>query len=74
MALVNSAIENKKYYSKEEALIRMIALGIVMKLNKGSLYYRYIDGLFYVSETKEFEKSRYWDTDNGSLVVDWINC
>ena len=67
-------MENKKYYSKEEALIRMIALGNVMKLNKGKLYYRYTDGLFYNSETKEFEKSRYWNVNDGSLVVDWINC
>lgn len=73
MALINSAIENKNWYSKDEALIRMIALGITMMRYNGTQYYCYRDGVFYVSPSIDLREAREWDTNNSSLVAEWVN-
>lgn len=73
MALINSAMENKNWYNKDEALIRMITLGITMMKYNGTQYYCYRDGVFYVSTTADFKESREWDTNNSSLIAEWIN-
>lgn len=73
MALINSAMENKNWYNKDEALIRMITLGITMMKYNGTQYYCYRDGVFYVSTAADFKESREWDTNNSSLIAEWIN-
>lgn len=70
---LNSALENKTYYTKDEALIRMISLGVKMKVEKGSQYYCYRDGAFYSSATFDFKESREWNTNDSSPVADWMN-
>lgn len=70
--LLNSAQENKSFYSKDEALIRMIALGDKMKKQNGTQFYCYRDGIFYVSQTIDFKESREWNTNDCSSVSDFI--
>lgn len=70
--LKDSAFENKSHYNKEEALIRMIALGTTMKIEKGNQYYCYRDGIFYTSTTVDFIFNREWNTNDSSLVANWI--
>lgn len=71
--LLSSAIENKTYYTKDEALIRMMALGVKMKVEKGNQYYCYRDGVFYSSATFDFKESREWNTNDSSPIADWMN-
>lgn len=70
--LKDSAFENKTIYNKDEALIRMIALGITMKIEKGNQYYCYKDGVFYVSSTLDFKEFREWNTNDSSQISSWI--
>ena len=71
--ILKSALEGKKYFSKDEALVRMIALGICMKMEKGTQYYRYSGGLFFVSDRYDFKESREWNPNDSSTIPDWIN-
>ena len=73
MALLQSAMEHKSSFNKDEALIRMIALGITMKKENGTQFYCYRDGVFYVSTTVDFKESREWNTNDSSPVVDWLD-
>ena len=70
---LNSALENKTYYTKDEALVRMMVLGVKMKVEKGSQYYCYRDGVFYSSATFDFKESREWNTNDSSPDADWMN-
>ena len=70
---VNSALENKKYFNKEEALVRMITTGIPMKMEKGTQYYCYAEGVFFVSDNHNFKNSREWNPNNSSAIPDWVN-
>ena len=56
MSLLQSAMEHKSSFNKDEALIRMIALGITMKKENGTQFYCYRDGVFYVSTTVDFKE------------------
>lgn len=73
MITIKSAFEDKKYFSKDEALVRMIILGVKMKMEKGSQYYWYSDGLFIVSDTLDIEEAEEWDTNDSSAIPNWIN-
>lgn len=73
MALLQSAMEHKSHFNKDEALIRMIALGITMKKENGTQFYCYRDGVFYVSTAVDFKESREWNTNDSNPVVDWVN-
>ena len=73
MSLLQSAMEHKSHFNKDEALIRMIALGITMKKENGTQFYCYSDGVFYVSTTVDFKEAREWNTNDSSPVVDWVN-
>ena len=70
--LLNSAQEDKSFYNKDQALIRMIALGDKMKKANGTQFYCYRDGVFYVSQTIDFKESRELNPNNLSSVSDWI--
>lgn len=65
--LIESALEEKDTYTKDEALIRMLALGDTMSiaLNQDFWYY-YQDGKFYRSGEGE------WDTNDIIPTLDWI--
>ena len=69
--LVNSAREDKSHYNKDEALIRMIALGETMKMENGSQYYCYRDGIFYVSTTIDFKESNQCNINNCNTANYW---
>ena len=69
---VNSTLENKKYFNKEEALVRMVT-GIPMKMEKGTQYYCYAEGVFFVSDSLNFKNSREWNPNNSSAIPDWVN-
>lgn len=73
MLIINSALENKKYFSKEEALVRMISLGVPMKMEKGTQYYCYSGGVFFVSDRYDFKESREWNPNDSSAIPNWIN-
>lgn len=73
MSIIKSAFEDKKYFSKDEALVRMLTLGVRMKMEKGSQYYCYSDGLFFVSDTLDFRESREWNTNDSSAIPDWVS-
>ena len=66
--LIESALEEKDTYTKDEALIRMIALGDTMRIASSidDLYYYYKDGKFYRSGEGE------WDTNDIIPTLDWI--
>ena len=70
---VNSALENKKYFNKEEALVRMITTGIPMKMEIGTQYYCYAGGVFFVSDNHNFKNSREWNPNDSSSIPVWIN-
>ena len=69
---VNSTLENKKYFNKEEALVRMVT-GIPMKMEKGTQYYCYAEGVFFVSDSLNFKNSREWNPNDSSAIPDWVN-
>ena len=73
MITIKSAFEDKKYFSKDEALVRMIILGVRMKMEKGNQYYCYSSGLFFVSDTLDFKESREWNTNDSSAIPNWIS-
>ena len=73
MITIKSAFEDKKYFSKDEALVRMIVLGVRMKMEKGNQYYCYSCGLFFVSDTLDFKESREWNTNDSSNIPNWIS-
>ena len=66
--LIESALEEKDTYTKDEALIRMIALGETMSIASSidDIWYYYLDGKFYSSRRKE------WDTNDIIPTLDWI--
>ena len=70
--LTDSAQEDKILYTKDEALIKMIALGETMKIEKGSQYYCYRDGIFYVSTTSDFKESSQCNINWCSAINNWI--
>ena len=73
MITIKSAFEDKKYFSKDEALVRMIVLGVRMKMEKGNQYYCYSGGLFFVSDTLDFKEAREWDTNDSSAIPNWVS-
>ena len=70
---IKAALEDKKYFDKDEAILRMVALGIAMKVEKGSQYYCYRGGVFFVSERYDFKESREWNPNDSSAIPNWIN-
>ena len=66
--LIESALQEKSTYTKEEALIRMLALGETMSIASSldDLWYYYKDGKFYRSGEGE------WDTNDIIPTLDWI--
>ena len=66
--LIESAFEEKDTYTKDEALIRMIALGDTMSIASSidDIWYYYLDGKFYRSGEGE------WNPNESSNDVEWI--
>lgn len=66
--LIESALEEKDTYTKEEALIRMLALGDTMSIasSQNDIWYYYLDGKFYRSGEGE------WDTNDIITTLLWI--
>lgn len=73
MTSIKSALEDKKYFDKDEALFRMIALGIAMKMENGNQYYCYRGGVFFTSERYDFKEARCWNPNDASGIPNWIN-
>ena len=66
--LIESAFEEKDTYTKDEALIRMIAFGDTMSIASSidDLWYYYLDGKFYRSGEGE------WNPNDIIPTLDWI--
>lgn len=44
-----------------------------MKIEQGTQYYCYRDGVFYSSTTIDFKEKKEWNTNHSSPVADWTN-